>query len=89
MLSIHSPPTLCCFCHSSFLYTELSAQISEAQFPDFFGWIERMKANDAVKQSYSPPEAHAAFAKSVRAGSHDYSHADVTGKGITIYAKKE
>lgn len=48
-----------------------------------------MKANDAVKQSYQPPEAHAAFAKSVRAGSHDYSHADVTGKGITIYAKKE
>lgn len=77
------------FSHSSFLYTELSAQISEDQFPDFFGWIERMKANDAVKQSYSSPEAHAAFAKSVRAGSHDYSHADVTGKGITIYAKKE
>lgn len=48
-----------------------------------------MSANDAVKQSYLSPEAHAAFVKSARAGSHDYSHADVTGKGITIYAKKE
>ena len=60
-----------------------------AEFPDLFGWIERMKATDAVKKSYQPPEAHAAFIKSVKSGVHDYSHADVTGEGITIYAKKE
>jgi len=48
-----------------------------------------MKATDAVKQSYQPPEAHAAFVKGVKEGVHDYSHSDTTGKGVTIYAKKE
>ena len=47
-----------------------------------------MKATDAVKKSYLSPEAHAAFIKSIKDG-HDYSHADVTGQGITIYAKKQ
>ena len=31
---------------------------------------------------FSAPEAHLAFIKSVKAGVHDYSHADVTGQGI-------
>ena len=70
-------------------YVEIATEIKEDQFPDLFGWIERMKATDAVKRTYQPPEAHAAFYKSVKAGSGDYSHADVTGEGITIYAKKE
>ena len=48
-----------------------------------------MKGMAAVKGSYQPPEAHLAFIKSVKAGVHDYSHADVTDQGITIYAKKE
>ena len=67
---------------------EIAAQIKEDQLPHVFGWIERMKATEPVKKSYQPPEAHAAFVKSVQAGTHDYSHADVTGEGITIYAKK-
>ena len=73
-----------------FSLVEIAAQIKEDQLPDFFGWIERMKATEAVKKSYLPPEAHAAFFKLMQAtGTHDYSHADVTGEGITIYAKKE
>ena len=72
-----------------FLITETEGEFPEDQYPDFFGWVERMKATDAVKRSYQPPEAHAAFIKSVKAGPHDYGHADTTGQGITIYAKKE
>jgi glutathione S-transferase len=68
---------------------QFSEAVKQEDFPDFFGWIERMKATDAVKKLYQPPEAHLAFVKSVQAGVHDYSHADVTSKGITIYAKKE
>ena len=49
-----------------------------------------MKATDAVKKSYQPPEAHAAFINSVvMTGKGDYNHADVNGKGITLYSKKD
>ena len=61
----------------------------EDQFPAVFAWIERMKATDAVKKLYQPPEAHVAFIKSFKEGVHNYSHSDTTGKGVTIYAKKE
>jgi glutathione S-transferase len=71
------------------LSTEFAEQTKEEDFPEFFGWVERMKGVEAVRKSYQPPEAHLAFINSVKAGVHDYSHADVTGKGITIYAKKE
>ena len=48
-----------------------------------------MKENDAVKQSYLPPENHLAFIKSyIQGGKHDYSAADLTGKGVVIYTKK-
>ena len=68
---------------------EFAAVVKDEDFPEFNGWIERMKSTEAVKSSYQPTEAHLAFIKSVKGGVHDYSHADVTGKGITIYAKKE
>ena len=72
----------------SVLCIEFAAVVKEEEFPEFYGWVERMKGTDAVKGSYQPPEAHLAFMNSVKAGVHDYSHADVTGQGITIYAKE-
>ena len=74
-------------CHSS--STELSSVFSEDRFPTFFGWIGRMKQTDAVKKSMLTDEAHLAFIKSFKEGKHDYSHADLTGEGVTIYTKKQ
>ena len=48
-----------------------------------------MKQTDAVKKSMLPDEAHLAFIKSFKEGKQDYSHADLTGEGITIYTKKQ
>ena len=70
----------------SVLCIEFAAVVKEEEFPESYGWVERMKGTDAVKVSYQPPEAHLAFMNSVKAGVHVYSHADVTGQGITIYA---
>lgn len=53
-----------------------------------FGWLERMKKVDAIKQTYLAPDNHLAFLKSVKAGVHDYSAADVEGKGIKIHSSK-
>lgn len=72
-----------------FSFPEFAEQTKEEDFPEVFGWVERMKGVEAVKKSYQPPEAHLAFINSVKTGVHDYSHADVTGQGITVYAKKE
>ena len=72
-----------------FISVEFAEQTKEEDFPEFFGFMERMKVVEAVKKSYQPPEAHLAFINSVKTGVHDYSHADVTGQGITIHAKKE
>ena len=49
-----------------------------------------MKETDAVKASLLSDEAHVAFIKGVvETGKHDYSSADRTGEGVTIYIKKE
>ena len=56
----------------SVLCIEFAAVVKEEEFPEFYGWVERMKGTDAVKGSYQPPEAHLAFIKSVKAGVHDY-----------------
>ena len=81
---------MCILLYSSFLYIENAEKFNEDKFPQFLGWVERMKSTPEVKKSYQPPEAHAAFVNSFKSGgSHDYSHADVTGEGITIYARKE
>ena len=48
-----------------------------------------MKQTDAVKKTLLPDEAHVAFIKGYsESGTHDYSHADLTGKGVTIYTRK-
>ena len=61
-------------------------QVKEDGFTHFFGWLEHMKATEALKKSYQPPEAHAATFKN---GKGDYNHADVTGEGITRTLCKE
>ena len=49
-----------------------------------------MKETDVVKASLLSDEAHVAFIKGFQeTGKHDYSHADRTGEGVTIYTKKE
>ena len=70
-------------------HADLSLVFSEDRFPTFFGWIGRMKQTDAVKKTMQPDEAHLAFIKGYKDGKHDYSHADVTGEGITIYTRKQ
>ena len=78
-------PFLCVNIYFLFcVYIEFAVVVKEEEFPEFYGWVERMKGTDAVKGSYQPPEAHLAFIKSVKAWVHVYSHADVTGQGITM-----
>ena len=48
-----------------------------------------MSQTEAVKPSYLPPEAHLKVVKAFVSGEHDYSPADLTGKGVTIYTKKQ
>ena len=67
----------------------MSQVVSEEKFPTLFGWIARMKQTAAVKAVLLSDEAHAALIKSYKGtGKHDYSSADRTGKGVTIYTKK-
>ena len=76
---------------SAFLFsiTEVAVIFPEDKFPILYGWISRMKQTDTVKKTSLPDEAYAAFFKSSsETGKHDYSHADVTGKGVTIYTRK-
>lgn len=70
---------------------EIGSSITKEKFPLFFDYIDRMKQNEAVKQSYLPPEAHAAFIKGMvnNDGYQDYSTVDIHGTGVTIYTKKE
>jgi hypothetical protein len=68
---------------------ELGSLVTKDKFPIFFEYLDHMKEDEAVKQSYLSTEAHIAFVKSYKAGVHDYSIADTKGTGITIYAKKE
>jgi hypothetical protein len=44
-----------------------------------------------VKKTALPPEKHLAFYKKMKEsdGLHDYSVADLDGKGVTIYTKKQ
>ena len=70
------------------MWTGFASAVNKDKFPLIFGWISRMKENDAVKQSYLPPENHLAFIKSYIQGKDDYSTADLTGKGVVIYTKK-
>ncbi len=70
-------------------HTEITKVISREKFPTLAGWIGRMKKLPAVQAVLFSYEVHAAFIKSIIAGKHDYSSADLTGQGVTIYTKKE
>ncbi len=49
-----------------------------------------MKQLPAVQASLLSDEAYVKFSKAINeTGKHDYSSADVTGQGVTIYTRKE
>ena len=49
-----------------------------------------MKEVEAVKKVALSDSAHLAFYKGyVGTGIHDYGTADISGKGITVYAKQQ
>ena len=49
-----------------------------------------MKGVEAVKKVALPDSAHFGFYKEyVGTQKHNYAVADITGKGITVYAKQE
>ena len=49
-----------------------------------------MKEVEAVKRVALPDSAHFGFYKGyVGTGQHDYGAADISGKGITVYAKEK
>ena len=48
-----------------------------------------MRETKAVKETVLPVEAHVTFINSFKTGTHDYSPADLSGKGLLIYTCKE
>ena len=72
------------------LNPEATSFLSESNYPILFGWISRMKEVEAVKKVALSDSAHLAFYKGyVGTGIHDYGTADISGKGITVYAKQQ
>ncbi len=72
------------------LHTELAEAVSRDKFPVLFGYFDRMRENDAVKQILIPTSNHLAFLEGILSGgSGDYGTADLTGEGIKIYTRKE
>ena len=71
--------------------TAFSAAVTVDKFPLFHDYISWMLQDEAVKKTALPPEKHLAFAKKMKEsdGQHDYSVADLDGKGVTIYTKKQ
>ncbi len=70
-------------------HTEIGEAVNKDKFPLVFSWINLMKENEAVKQSFLPTKNHLAFLKSYLSGEHDYGAVDLTGEGVRIYTKKE
>ncbi len=70
-------------------HTEIGEAVNKDKFPLVFNWINLMKENEAVKQSFLPTENHLAFLKSYLSGPGDYGAVDLTGEGVRIYTKKE
>ena len=68
-----------------------SAAVTADKFPLVHDYISRMLQDEAVKKTALPPEKHLAFYKKAKEsdGQHDYSVADLDGKGVTIYTKKQ
>ena len=80
----HSPNAHACV-HAAF-----STAFSEDKFPLLHSYISHMFEDEAVKQTTFRPEQHLAFMMRMHelGGQHDYSLADMTGKGLIIYTKK-
>ena len=72
-------------------HTALGAAVTADKFPLVHDYISRMLQDAAVKKTALPPEKHLAFYKKMKEsdGQHDYSVADLEGKGVTIYTKKQ
>ena len=65
--------------------------VTEEKLPLVHSYISRMLQDPAVKKTALAPEKHLAFFKSYfqPGGKHDYGVADLDGKGVTIYTRKE
>ena len=65
--------------------------VTEEKLPLLHNYISRMLQDPPVKKTALAPEKHLAFYKSYSQpdGKHDYSVADLDGKGVTIYTRKE
>lgn len=72
-------------------HTAFAAAVTADKFPLVHDYITRMLQDEAVKKTALPPEKHLAFYKKMKEsdGKHDYSVADLDGKGVTIYTKKQ
>ena len=71
--------------------TAFAAAVTAGKFPLVHDFISRMLQDEVVKKTALPPEKHLAFYKKMKEsdGKHDYSVADLDGKGVTIYTKKQ
>ena len=77
-------------CPPSSLPPDVAASVlGEDKFPVLHGWIARMRETKAVKETMLSVEAHVTFVKSAQTGNHDYSPADLSGKGLPIYTCKK
>jgi len=66
---------------------KLQEAISRDKFPVFYGWMDRMLADEAVKATGRTPQQHCDFMKLYSSGGeHVY---DLDGKDYTIHARKE
>ena len=80
---------LTCIVHTR-THTAFSAAVTADKFPLVHDYISQMLQDAAVKKTALPPEKHLVFYKKMKEsdGQHDYSVADLEGKGVTIYTKK-
>ena len=66
---------------------KLQEAITRDKFPVFYGWMDRMLADEAVKATSRTPQQHCDFMKLYSSGGeHVY---DLDGKDYTIHARKE
>ena len=64
--------------------------VTKEKFPKFFKYLENMKQESTVQQSYLPLEVHLALIKGFKESRiHNYSCADIHGTGVIIYKKSK
>ncbi len=88
----HTHTHACTHTHMhTYTYTAFSAAVTADEFPLDLDYISQMLQDAAVKKTALPPEKHLAFYEKIKEsdGQHDYSVADLDGKGVTIYTKKQ